>query len=63
MAPAWTVLIGVSNPGTVALAYATVILSGSRVSFSGVTFEDQGTQDLKGVTDPLRVYAVETRSA
>lgn len=29
---------------------------------AGVTFEDRGTQDFKGVTDPLRVYAVKTGS-
>ena len=50
------------HPGTAALAHAAVIPSGSRVSFSGVTFEDQGMQDFKGVTDPLRVYAVKTGS-
>ena len=28
----------------------------------GVTFEDRGAHDFKGVTDPLRVYAVKTGS-
>jgi len=29
---------------------------------AGVTFEDRGTHDLKGVTDPVRVYAVKSAS-
>ena len=48
--------------GSTALTQRLGAVRGLARTSAGVTFEERGMQDLKGVTDPLRVYAVKSAS-
>ena len=51
-------ICGISAPGEILVSD---VVRGMARSSAGVAFEDRGEQEMKGVSDPVRVYAVRGR--